>query len=220
MREKWENIKQGLMPVDEFVSYVASQAKQMRMVGEKISDQDEATALVCGLSESFLWIQTHYNMKKSYSFAEASGEILKFASDRDLLEIPVEAPVAEKKGGKSTNPCINFNEQGCSRRNCVYEHRKISKSALEALKKKSIPVVTKKEEAKEDSALVTKWTPRCWSCQSKEHLADACPYKDQVKELVARLMKEEGGESDVAAVAHEGDDPVHDDARLFGPRCK
>ena len=54
MRGKWENIKQGLMPIDEFVSHVASQAKQMRMVGEKISDQDEATALVCGLSESFL----------------------------------------------------------------------------------------------------------------------------------------------------------------------
>ena len=208
MRAKWENIKQGVMPVDEFVSYVASQAKQMRMVGERISDQDEATALICGLSESFLWIQTHFNMKKSYSFAEASGEILKFASDRDLLQTPEEVPVVEKRSGKSTNPCINFNEQGCSRRNCLFEHRKISKPALEALKKKSTVTSTKKEEIKEDKVLVTKWTPRCWSCQSKEHLADACPYKDQVKELVERLKKEEGGESDVAAVAHEGDDPV------------
>ena len=97
MKGKWENIKQGSMPIDEFVSHVASQAKQMRMVGERISDQDEATALVCGLSESFLWIQTHYNMKDSYSFAEASAAILKFAGDRDLLNTPAETPVASKK---------------------------------------------------------------------------------------------------------------------------
>ena len=145
-------------------------------------------------------------MKDSYSFAEVSAAILKFASDRDLLDIPTEPPVAPKKSVKVVSACIKFNKDGCSRRNCPYEHRKVSKSALEALKKVYAPAQVKKEESKDNSVLVTKYTPRCWCCQSKDHLADTCPYRHQVDELVTKL-KEEGGD-DLAAVAHEGDDPV------------
>ena len=204
MKREWENIKQGSLPIDEFVSHVSSQAKQMRMVGERISDQDEATALVCGLSEPFLWIQTHYNMQDSYSFAQASAAILKFAGDRDLLNTPAETPVVSKKSA-----CIKFNEDGCSRRRCPYDHRKVSKSVLEGLKKSLAPLQVKIEESKDNSVLVTKYAPRCFVCQSKDHLADTCPYKKQVSELVAKLKEEES--DDTAAVAHEpvrGDDPV------------
>ena len=87
-------------------------------------------------------------MKDSYSFAEASAAILKFAGDRDLLNTPAETPAASKKSA-----CIKFNEDGCSRKKCPYEHRKVSRSVLEAMKKSLAPPQVKIEESKDNSVL-------------------------------------------------------------------
>ena len=49
--------------LDEFISVVATKANDLRMVGEIITEKDEAVALVCGLTSDYSWIKSFFATK-------------------------------------------------------------------------------------------------------------------------------------------------------------
>ena len=126
MKQEWETLSMSKLKVslDEFISVVATKANDLRMVGENVTEKDEAVALVCGLSSDYSWIKSFFATKVQYSFEEVVEETMKFAADNDLFKSedivvpPLDDNDKKKKEDDDTieNVCVWFNfPKGCTK---------------------------------------------------------------------------------------------------------
>ena len=183
MKKNWESIVQGSLPVDEFVSYVSLQAKEMRMVGVDVSAQDEANALLFGLNDSFAYIKNHYTLVDSFTFQDVAKASINFAVDQKLF--------TKKEGvAKSTlkSPCINFNEGKCHNKKCNYQHTRVS--AKEVAKLKEALALKKKKRERggvQPKVMTVQKTIKCFKCQQVGHVIKNCPNKEKVDKLLKTI---------------------------------
>ena len=199
MKKEWEILSISKMKVslDEFISVVATKANDLRMVGENVTEKDEAVALVCGLTSDYSWIKSFFATKVQYSFAEVAEEAMKFASDNKLfkdaqVEKPKKSAVdnVEQCEDEDENVCVWFNlPKGCNKgENCKFIHKKIAQEKIAKLQKK---MGGRSQFCNNVVALSAIKDGRyCFKCGDKDHLASACPLKDKINEYIKDLKND------------------------------
>ena len=205
MKQEWETLSMSKLKVslDEFISIVASKANDLRMVGEKVTEKDEAVALVCGLTSDYSWIKSFFATKVQYSFAEVVEEAMKFASDNKLFkDAQVEKPKkpavdnVEQCEDEDANVCVWFNkDQGCLKGDdCKFAHKKVSGEKLARLLKKVAGQRGRSGNVLYSSTKMTEADAKkyCFKCGDKDHLADVCPLKAKINDYIKSLKNATG----------------------------
>ena len=195
MRKEWEMLSMGSLKVDQFISLVCEKAEALRMVGVRVSDMDQSTAFLCGLDDKYDWVRNFFSLmeENQFTFEDVCKEALKFASNHNLFRRDVvrDSP----KDVKTKKVCFSYNsEKGCTRKNCPFPHKKISKDLLAKLKAKQETTAgerTKREKEKEKVLSVREIV--CYKCGEKGHIAPKCPHRDLIGKAVQQALKQTKG---------------------------
>ena len=196
MKTEWENLSMSALglPIDEFISVVSSKATNLRMVGEHISDKQEAIALLCGLPDSYAYVKRVYNSKDTFSFDQVSSEVIKFAVNEKFFS----GTSTKKKDFQSptrTQVCLKFNtSEGCQRKSCRFKHEKASDKILKDIRKKIEERRKPRRPERPEQALTTNQTDpnrrrgeiKCWTCGVAGHVSYKCPNRERVQEMFSK----------------------------------
>ena len=203
--------------VDEFFSHVMKKATNLRRMGVKISDHDEAVTALMGLSNDYVWIKNSYRLGMHegsvFTFDQIEKLALDYAADHGLLKSskrtrsekndskpqPSQAKILNTKESKvkTGKHCYAYaSPKGCKRVNCPFPHSKPPPSSSGSI----------------NSAEVKK----CTFCGKKNHSADQCWHKAKKE----KKDKETEGKSNMTNSADpEPSVPSHVTFPLMSPEC-
>jgi hypothetical protein len=205
LRNEWNmlSMKSTGLCVDEFLSHVIEKSENLRRMGEKVSDLDEAQTALAGLSGPFTWIKNLYRIPGTVAvFEDVERLALDYAADHGLLKsekskttkpTPV-VPVPPKGGLLSTistsnkpkRYCFAFNsKKGCTRPNCPFLHEKDPS-------KSPTPSVNAATAAKTDKR-------KCFGCGGEGHIKRNCPKAKDKKVAVSVSTDEDESPPDSIA---------------------
>ena len=129
--------------------------------------------------------------ENQFTFEDVCKEALKFASNHNLFRRDG-VKDGPKDPSKTKKVCFNFNsEKGCTRKNCPFPHKKVSKEHLAKLKAKQETTAgegTKREKEKEKVLSVKEVV--CYKCSEKGHIAPKCPYKELIDKSVKHAIRQ------------------------------
>ena len=140
-KDEWSNLKMfSGARVDRFISIVSEKAVDLSKMGVVISDLDKAVTLLMGLPCTYKPVIDHFSFKSTYTFAEVTYEILKYAANNKLLGSKSTATSSKASKGsnnkmdsalsvtdeKKTKKCFKFKQFGKCRYGdkCFYKHVK------------------------------------------------------------------------------------------------
>ena len=203
-RQEWENLSMEKLnlQVDEFISHVVEKAEELRLLGETISEKDEAIALVCGLSDRFSFLKQSCAVTDNYDWVVICQAATTLAVDQKLFRTKTLSgkDFSKISTSKSEKFCLNFNlSKGCSAQNCKWPHVKVKKSKVLELKE-AVDARREKRLASTDKALnIGKAPPKtfdrkCFKCGDPNHLSNVCPLKDKINTYIKSIKKGESGE--------------------------
>ena len=88
---------------DEFIALVAQKSANLKLVGVTITEADEISVLVNGLSSRFEWLKNNERISPTQTFDEMAVKVVQFAADHKLLKKSIDqsTSVAHKPRGGS-----------------------------------------------------------------------------------------------------------------------
>lgn len=86
----------------------------------------------------------------------------------------------QKKDENVPGVCFWYQENKCERKDCTFEHRKLSEKGKQKLRE-----IMKERKERKSAGGSTPFTPTCYACGEKGHIATQCSKKSVVKKAVS-----------------------------------